>query len=231
MTIPHKERLSNLAYEAIKEMIGEYRFKPGARINVEELTRELGVSRTPVWQAIMRLEQEGLLRNIPNRGVYLVQLSLQESLYLYQVREVLESLAARLAAERMDDDTISRMAANLESQKGVVEAGDLLVYSSLDYDFHAAVYSASGNPYLQESLELIKKKMRPLSLYLQPFLKRFFVDHTRLFEALKARDPEASETAFKAHNRFIVEQIAGMIARKQAGEEQGEYPEDGGEVT
>jgi DNA-binding GntR family transcriptional regulator len=225
VTIPHKERLSNLAYEAIKEMIGEYRFQPGARINVERLTRELGVSRTPVWQAIMRLEQEGLLKNIANRGVYLIQLSLQESLYLYQVREVLESLAARLAAESMDDDTIDLMARNLEAQKGVVENGDLLAYSSLDYEFHAAVYGASGNPYLQESLELIKKKMRPLALHLQPFMARFYKDHTRLFLALKARDPEASERAFKAHNRFIVEQIAKMMAQDETADHEPGGPE------
>ncbi len=212
MAIPQKERLSHLAYQAIKEMIAEHRFQPGGRLNVEKLTRELGVSRTPVWEAVNRLEQEGLLRNIPNRGVYMIELSLQETLQLYQVCEVLESLAARLAAQRIDDATLARMAENLAAQARVVNELDVKAYTRLDFDFHAAVYSACGNPYLQESLEIIKNKMRPLALRLQPILARLYNDHLRLFDALTDGDPMAAEAAFRAHNRLIVENIAQAMA-------------------
>ena len=210
--VPKKERLSNLAYQAIKEMIAKHRFQPGARINVEKLTRELGVSRTPVWEAVMRLEQEGLLRNEPNRGVYMIELTLPDTLHLYQVREVLESLAARLAAGLMDDATIAAMTSNLREQAKAVKELDLMAYSSLDYEFHALLYRACGNAYLQETLEIIKNKMRPLALRLEPLLPRLYSDHLRLFDALKAGDPEASEVAFRAHNRRIVENIAKILA-------------------
>lgn len=212
MPIPKKERLSNLAYQAVKEMIAEHRFQPGARINVEKLTRELGVSRTPVWEAVMRLEQEGLLRNEPNRGVYMLELTLPDTLHLYQVREVLEGLAACLAAGHMDDATIAAMASSLQVQAKAVEELDLMAYSRLDYEFHALVYGASGNPYLQETLEVIRNKMRPLALRLEPLLPRLYSDHLRLFEALKARDPKASEAAFRAHNRRVLEHIAKVQA-------------------
>lgn len=210
--VPKKERLSNLAYQAIKEMMAEHRFLPGARINVEKLTRELGVSRTPVWEAVMRLEQEGLLRNEPNRGVFMIELTLPDTMHLYQVREVLESLAARLAAGRMDDAAIAAMASNLQLQAKAVEELDLMAYSSLDYEFHALLYGACGNAYLQEALEVIKNKMRPLALRLEPLLPRLYSDHLRLFDALKARDPKASEVAFRAHNRCVLKHIAKILA-------------------
>ena len=212
MVIPKKERLGDLAYKVIRQMIAEYRFQPGARINVETLRKELGVSRTPVWEAINKLEQEGLVKNIPNRGVYMIELTLQDTLHLYQVREVLESLAARLAAERMDDNTIDRMAENLDHQEYAVKRVDLRAYTRLDYDFHAAVYGACGNPYLQESLEVIKNKMRPLAVRMHAILNQLYGHHLDLFEALKARNPVASEAAFKIHNQFIVEFIAKVMA-------------------
>ncbi|MGD8563236.1 MAG: GntR family transcriptional regulator [Desulfarculaceae bacterium] len=220
MAIPKKKRLGDLAYKVIREMIAEHRFQPGTRINVETLRKELGVSRTPVWEAINKLEQEGLVKNIPNRGVYMIELTLQDTLYLYQVREVLESLAARLAAKRMDDATTERMAENLILQERAVEEVDLRAYTRLDYDFHASVYRASGNPYLQETLETIKNKMRPLSVRLHPILTQLYNHHLDLFEALKARNPAASESAFKIHNRFIVDYLEQVMA------EEGDNPSE-----
>ncbi|MEW5912218.1 MAG: GntR family transcriptional regulator [Thermodesulfobacteriota bacterium] len=220
MAIPKKERLGDLAYKVITEMIAENRFQPGARINVEKLRKELGVSRTPVWEAINKLEQEGLVQNIPNRGVYMVELTMQDTLYLYQVREVLEGLAARLASARIDQATLDRMGKNLAKQESVVQEMDLKAYTRLDNDFHAAVYEASGNPQLKETLEMIKNKMRPLAVRIQPILSQLYGHHLLLFEALQARDPLASEAAFKTHNQFIVEFLAKLIAEK--GESQSE---------
>jgi len=91
--------LSNKVYAAIKEMVANHRFQPGARLNVEKISKELEVSRTPVWEAVRRLQQEGLLQNIPYRGVFMVEMTLERALELYQVREALEGLAARLAAQ------------------------------------------------------------------------------------------------------------------------------------
>ena len=92
--------LSERAYFRIKKMISELRFSPGSRLNVEQLARDLGTSHTPVWEAVRRLEQEGLVKNIPNRGVFLVELTRETAIDLYTVREVLEGMAARLSVRR-----------------------------------------------------------------------------------------------------------------------------------
>jgi DNA-binding GntR family transcriptional regulator len=90
-----KLNLGDQVYQVLKQMIANYRFVPGSHLNVEKLTRDLGVSRTPVWEAVRRLEQEGLVRNEPKRGVRILELTPETALELYAVREALESLAVR----------------------------------------------------------------------------------------------------------------------------------------
>lgn len=202
-----RNKLSSQVLAVLRDMIANERFHPGARINVEELTRELGVSRTPVWEAIHRLEQEGLLVRIANRGVFMAELTLQQAEDLYEVRKPLEALAGRLAAERIDDATVRRMEHILDQQRLIVERGDVVAYSRSDFEFHAAVYVAAGNPYLQDVLERLKAKMRPLNLHVEGFLRPLLRDHTRLLEALRARDPDAAEAAFGEHNQHLIEAI------------------------
>jgi DNA-binding GntR family transcriptional regulator len=206
-----REVLSNKVYTALKGMINDYRFKPGVRLNVEELTRELGVSRTPVWEAIRRLEQEGLLKNIPNRGVFMVEMSLEKSFDLFQVRGVLERLVGRLAAENIDNATIEKMVKCLEDQREVVEKGDLIGYSQLDFDFHSMIYETTRNSFLEELLGSIKTKMRPFDIHLKPILIQLYQDHMEIFEALRSKNPEGAEKAFTQHNEKILNRIKEQI--------------------
>ena len=205
--IVSKERLSNQVYSILKEMIANHRFTPGARINIEQLTKELGTSRTPVWEAVHRLIQEGLLTNIPNRGVFMVELTPRTALELYTVREELEGLAARLAVQNIDDKVVKKMKNCLEEQYKVVRKKDLLGYSRLDFDFHAMVYEACGNSILQEMLETIKGKMRPIAMHIDLVLPQLYEEHLRILEAIKERDAQKAERAFHTHNRHIIEQI------------------------
>jgi len=207
-----KEMLSTQVYHALKEMIANHRFSPGSRLNVEELAKEFGVSRTPIWEAVRRLEQEGLVQNIPNRGVFMVEMTLPMALQLYQVREMLEGLAGRLAASNMNGNMIERMASCLERLKGVVDQDDPVAYSKLDFTFHALIYEASGNPFLQEILESIKNKMRPLVPLSNPFLRRGFNEHKKILEALRSRDPERAEKTLQEHNHGMQVKIQKVMA-------------------
>lgn len=218
-----RERLSNQVYLILKEMIANYRFKPGTRINIEQLTKELGTSRTPVWEAVHRLIQEGLLTTIPNRGVFMVELTPKTSLELYTVREALEGLAARLAVQNIDDRLLKKMKKNLEEQSRVVQKKDLVGYSRLDFDFHAMVYEACGNTILQEMLETIKSKMRPIAMHIDPVLLQLYDEHLEIFDALRKHDPQKAERAFRVHNRHIIEQIkASLESNKWSNVHKGE---------
>lgn len=196
--------LSELAYGRIKKMIAEHRFSPGSRINVEELTRVLGASRTPIWEAIRRLEQEGLVRNVPNRGVFLVELTREDAAEIYAVREVLEGMAARLAVDSISDRVLEKMELSIREQEKLIAEENLVGYSRSDFEFHAFVYAACGNTVLKEMLESLKNKARPLALRITPILPELLDDHRDIVGALRRRDPQVAEAAFRKHNRKVL---------------------------
>ncbi len=196
--------LSELSYARIKKMIAEHRFSPGARINVEELTRKFGASRTPIWEAIRRLEQEGLVRNVPNRGVFLVELTREAAVELYAVREALEGMAARLAVQRITGRMLARMEESLREQEKAVAEDSLVGFSRADFVFHSVVYAACGNTVLKEMLESIKNKARPLAMQITPILPELLEDHREIVRGLSLRDPDLAEAAFRDHNRRVL---------------------------
>ena len=203
--------LSSKVYVALKEMIANHRFQPGARLNVEKISKEMEVSRTPVWEAVRRLQQEGLLVNIPYRGVFMVEMTLDRALELYQVREALEGLAARLAALYANEKTLEKMKETLENQIKVIEKGDLLGYSRSDFEFHSLIYKMSHNSVLQEMLESLKTKMQPITMEVKPILPRLYEDHLEILEAIRFKDQDRSEKILRRHNRVVQNQIQKEI--------------------
>lgn len=209
--------LSERAYARIKKMITDYRFSPGSRLNVEQLARDLGTSRTPVWEAIRRLEQEGLVRNVPNRGVFLVELTPRAAIELYTVREVLEGMAARLSVEGISERTLDKMERLLLEQGKIVAEEDLVSYSRSDFEFHACIYAACGNTILREMLESIKQKARPIAMQITPILKELLQDHREILHALRMHDPLLAETAFREHNRRVLELLKLEEQKRKLG--------------
>jgi len=207
MTKISKKVLSSRVYETIREMIAQHRFHPGAWLNVERLSKELGVSRTPVWEAVRRLELEGLVKNIPYRGVFMVEMTLERALELYQVREVLEGLAGRLAAQHAGEKALERMAEGLEHQARAIQKGDVVDYSEFDFEFHAIIHKLSRSAVLQEILDSLKAKMQPINMDVRPVLHRLYKDHKEIVEALRSRDPDLTDRIIRRHNRVIQDQI------------------------
>lgn len=199
--------LSERAYFKIKKMLSEYKYSPGSRLNVEQLARDLGISRTPIWEAVRRLEQEGLVKNIPNRGVFLVELTRKVAIELYTVREVLEGMAARLAVQRISDKALERMEKLVQEQEKIVAAEDLVAYSKSDFEFHANIYAACGNGILREMLESIKEKLRPIDVWITPILSELFNDHQMIVRAMRLRDALLAESAFREHNQRVLKQL------------------------
>ena len=199
-------------------MIAEHRFLSGSRLNVEELARKLGASRTPIWEAVRKLEQEGLLRSIPNRGVFLMELTHKAAIELYTVRVVLEGLAARLAISRITEQTLAKLEQSLQRQAAIVQKADLLAYSREDFYFHKLIYTASGNSFLQEILEGIEHKARPIGMQITSILSELLNDHRNLVSALRARDATRAEMTFREHNERMLA-LFTSIGEKQSPEQ------------
>jgi DNA-binding GntR family transcriptional regulator len=202
-----KQGLRDLVYTELHEMIENSRFSPGGRINVEDLTRELGVSRTPVWQAIGLLESEGYLTYRPNVGVFMQEISPEDAIDLYSVREVLECMAARLAAKNINEDQLTKLKVNLEKQKSIIEKKDSLTYSKLDFEFHSLIYEASMNGCLIDLLNTLKHKMKPLVCNISPIMDELYENHTEAYNALEKKDAQRAEKVFIQHNELMKNQI------------------------
>lgn len=202
-----KTNLNAQVYDILKEMIADRRFTPGSYINVEKLAQELGVSRTPIWEAIRRLEQEGIVIHTPHKGVQVRELTREMALELYEVRETMEGLAARLGADRATAPIIAQMEEILAKQKGVVERGNAIAYSRSDHDFHLLIYQACGNELLKELLEGLRYKALPLAFKLAPHFSEFLDFHRQILEAFQRKDGEAAEAAMRRHNRRMLEII------------------------
>jgi DNA-binding GntR family transcriptional regulator len=202
-----RKTLKEQAYQALRGMIVAHRFSPGKWINIEQLVQEMGVSRTPIRLALKQLEEEKLIRHIPNRGVSLMEMTLPMALDLYYVRGVLEGLAARLAAMNMDPKALSRLDSILRNQSVIIKKGDLLRYSGSDFEFHGLIYGSCGNWLLSELLDNIKDRSRPLVVDLAPILSQLYEDHENVVEAFKRHDGPAAEKIMKKHNMRMYRHI------------------------
>ena len=205
--------LKEQAYRSLRDMIASHRFSSGKWINLEQLSKELGVSRTPIHQAMKQLEKEGLVTHVPNQGIRMAVMTLEMAQDLYQVREVLEGLAAALACQKMDPETVSQMKQILAEQAAIIRKKDLLAYSVSDFKFHQLMYDSCGNWMLKEQLDIIKSRSRPLVCDVTPILPDLYSDHQQVVEALGRRNPLQAEQVMRRHNRRMQEAIAETSER------------------
>jgi DNA-binding GntR family transcriptional regulator len=208
-----KELTSEKVYRAVKDMIGANRFKAGLRLNVEKLSRELGVSRIPAWEAIRRLEQEGIVRTIPNRGVFMAENPLERILEILETR-ALDKLSGRLACERINDRVLEQLSSCLRDQLRAIETEGLVLYSSADLKFHGLIYKASGNTYLGEFFESITGQMFPGRLNPLRVLPSVYLTHQEIVEGLANRDPDRVERALTQHAEIVMTHVRAQIQAK-----------------
>ncbi len=214
MPVIRREHIRDQIYSILKKRIENFEFSAGERINVEQLSRELKVSRTPVWEAIHRLVQEGLLENVPNHGVYVTELTPEAAIELYIVRETLERLAARLAVNNINKKFIEQLYEILNKQKTAIQKGDLDAYARLDFAFHTTIYKMSGNKILYEILESIKRRCDLFPCNKDPILYSLYEDHLEIVKGLEEANPEKAVEAFNRHNRKVIAQIRESYEQK-----------------
>ena len=140
-------------HSALLERIVAGELAPGARLRQEALADELGVSRTPLREALVRLASEGLVEFTPNRGATVARRDFSDMQQAWRARLVIEPGAARLAAERRDTEAIERLRETVRRQR--VAAGDVTTSFTLNREFHVTLVQASGNAHLAQFAELL----------------------------------------------------------------------------
>ena len=182
------------AYREIREAILNLTFQPGQKLQETPLARWLGTSRTPVREALRRLQSEGLIEAEPSRGVVVAQASLEDVENSYRLLEVIEGLASRLAAERLTDDGAAALSALIDQLRAAADAGDLDSWVKLDAELHDAIRAVAANPKLAQVASTVYPTIeRVRSIHLREGsepdrLAAVTADHCAMTEAILARD-------------------------------------------
>ncbi|WP_219416740.1 GntR family transcriptional regulator [Pseudonocardia nigra] len=196
-------QLAERTYEAIKSAILVNRLPPGTPLSVPELARQLGVSRSPVREAVQRLIYDGLATHAPNRGAEVSLVDIDDLRQLYLVREQLEGLAAGLATEHLDADALACLRGILAEHEEALGAGeDIVAHIELDRRFHRTIRELAGNPHLTAVLEPMagRSHFALHSLWRSPDAPRLALDeHRQIVEAMVAGDPELAAEAARRH--------------------------------
>jgi DNA-binding GntR family transcriptional regulator len=203
--------LSGDAYTFIRDLFTNgARYNPGEKINVEELSRELGVSRTPLWGAINRLEAEGIVEIVPRLGVYLIDYDPDRVLEIYEAREALEGMVARIAAEKIADRQLATLKANIAEQRQCLSKGDIESYHVLALEFHEQISRVAQNRTLDCLLMSILAQIRAMRVqrnYIPTHLPQSCDDHEELLKALRQHNPDLAERVARAHIRDLAQEI------------------------
>ncbi|MCQ3001193.1 GntR family transcriptional regulator [Pseudomonas syringae] len=199
------ETLSENVFRRIQSAIIKGEIAPGSKISEPELARTYGISRGPLREAIHRLEGQRLLVRIPHVGARVVSLSHAELIELYEIRESLEGMACRLAAERMTAEEINDLRRVLETHErdAAFQAGVGYYQQEGDFDFHYRIIQGSGNKTLTQMLcgdlyQLVR--MYRIQFSATPNRPRqAFAEHHRILDAIADRDGELAELLMRRH--------------------------------
>lgn len=199
--------------DAILTEIASGALAPGDRIIQEQLAQALGVSRQPVQQALVLLRNQGILQDAPGRGLLVAQLEADHVQHMYDLRAVIEGLAARRAAERGAERAAKVGPALIEAGRRAVAAGSVSKMISADMRFHEFIYGLSGNPLISAALEthlaytqcvmgqVLISNEKPRDIWNQ---------HEAILKAVAEGDPERAESLVRSH---LVQAADFMVAR------------------
>ncbi len=210
--------LRNVVFNTLRDAILRGDLQPGERLMEIHLAKKLGVSRTPVREAISMLEQEGLAVTYPRRGAQVAKMTVKDLDDVLEIREVLDTLAASLACRNMNSDDINNLAVACADFEKATRGNDIREVVRTDEAFHNVIYEASGNPRLRAILLNLKGQMyrfrfeyvKDKSNY--PFLIK---EHKDILEALKTRNEEEVIKHTKKHLVNQMESVRQVILSQE----------------
>jgi DNA-binding GntR family transcriptional regulator len=204
---------SEKAYHLIKDKIITLELAPSAVIDEQALMRELELGRTPIREALQRLNAEGLVHIVPRRGMFVTDISITDLQKIFEVRTVLTGFCARLAAQRATTDQIAQMERVLRDLEQV-QSGDYKVLIDIDRRFQRLMYQAAGNDILAESLDrLYDLSLRIWYLVLHQLgdVRDAIEEHQQVAEALKAGDGARAEALIQQHIVQFQQKIKAVL--------------------
>ena len=212
--VPLVDELASL----LRERIYARRYPPGTWLRQEQLAAELGVSRTPLREALRALEQDGLVRLTPGQGARVVTGDLPTLLAAYELRAVVDGLAARLAAERpAPPSRVRELHAVVARQRTALDPWEPHTYTALNVAFHEDVIHLSGNEFVVAQtpvLRMTAQVFAPVALVERDSAVRAIGEHTAIVGAIEAGDGPAAERLARAHIEATITELRARSTRE-----------------
>lgn len=194
--------LRELVLDAIRQAIITGTLKPRERLMEIQLAEELGVSRTPIREALRKLEMEGFIVMVPRKGAYVADISFKDIADIFEIRAALEGLAAGLAAERITDEELEEMERLLVEKAEAISSSNMEKLVEVDTKFHEAIYKASRNERLTNIINNLREQIqrfRTKSLSYPGRMKRSLEEHCSIVEAIQSRDIQQARQVAQEH--------------------------------
>lgn len=210
--------LRDVIFDTLREAIIVGELKPGQRLMEVQLAEKMGVSRTPVREAIRKLELEGLVEMLPRKGAHVAELSVKDIMDVLEVRATLDGLATSLSATRITDDEKKELRHLLDQFINYVEKENLQGSIKKDVEFHDVIYRSSRNDKLiQISNNLREQIQRFRIVYIKDYSnsRELIREHTEIYEAIIAGNPETAMEAARRHIKNQEETIIRSLKRNE----------------
>jgi DNA-binding GntR family transcriptional regulator len=194
--------LADWAYTTIKASILNFKIPPGTQMHVDQLADQMGTSRTPIREALLRLERDGLVRVSPRVGFFVTEVTKQDLAELFELREMLESRATRQAAANLTKDDLAYLDQLLDKSEAAVQRGDLHRFLEIEIKFHTFLVQHAQNRHLAEmmgSLRDLTYRERIISLESIDNVRASLAEHRKVVEALHAADAALAARLMSEH--------------------------------
>jgi len=210
--------LSKKVYRILKKEIIKGSFKPGEKVLEGKIADQMGISRTPVREAIRVLAAEGFVILSPNQGVVVRSVSAENIREVLQIHSVLEGLAARLSCEVINEEDLKELENCVNKMEKLANKKDSSTYSEVDLKFHELIVNICRNKRLVQMRKNISdqaQRYRISSLSIPRRLKESLKEHQKILEAFKTKDPKKADSTSQKHIQNALKNILVNVIKKQ----------------
>lgn len=196
--------LRDVVFNTLREAILKGELKPGERLMELQLATKLGVSRTPIREAIRMLEQEGLAVTVPRKGAEVAKMTEKDMEDVLQIRDALDELAASIACEQISAEQLKELKHTMREFEEAIKTGEVKRIAEADVRFHDIIYQSTGNPKLVNMLNNLREQMYRYRVEYLKDKKNYPVlvqEHSEIIEGLSEKDKEKVTAAMHRHVR------------------------------
>jgi len=210
LKLENYELLSQKTYHILKHAIVRGDLAPNSKLVLTEIAKSLGISNTPIREAINKLASEGLVKIIPNKGIIVKEIKIDDFQEILQIRAFLDGLIAKLASEKITDEEIDEMMGVIYEMEYTVKKDDRLTYNDLDIKFHDLLLNISGNNKLKEIYNNLinqSNRFRLRTLKIPDRMGKSLKEHREIALKTKERNPDEANRVSQKHIESISKSI------------------------